>query len=63
MDTSRNNGILAAITLGEGWHNNHHRHPSSTRNGLHWWEWDATYYTLRALKTFGIVWGFRRARL
>lgn len=62
-DTSRNNGILAAITLGEGWHNNHHRHPSSTRNGLRWWEWDATYYTLRALKTFGIVWGFRRARL
>jgi stearoyl-CoA desaturase (delta-9 desaturase) len=54
-DTSRNSVFLAVLTLGEGWHNNHHYYPSSCRNGFFWWEWDPTYYTLRILSLVGIV--------
>jgi stearoyl-CoA desaturase (delta-9 desaturase) len=42
-DTSRNNAILALITLGEGWHNNHHHYAISARQGFYWWEIDITY--------------------
>jgi stearoyl-CoA desaturase (delta-9 desaturase) len=55
-DTSRNNFLLALITLGEGWHNNHHYHPGSVRQGFFWWEVDVTYYLLWLLKKVGIVW-------
>jgi len=48
-DDSRNSWILAFITLGEGWHNNHHRYQSATRNGFYWWEIDITYYGLKLL--------------
>lgn len=58
-DTSRNNFWLAIITLGEGWHNNHHRFQSSARNGFFWWELDMTYYTLKVLSLLGIVWDLR----
>jgi stearoyl-CoA desaturase (delta-9 desaturase) len=54
-DDSRNNLILALITLGEGWHNNHHHCPSAARQGFFWWEIDPTYYVLRALAAVGIV--------
>ena len=46
-DDSRNNWLLALITLGEGWHNNHHHYPASARQGFYWWEIDVTYYVLR----------------
>ena len=36
-DTSRNNWLLALITLGEGWHNNHHHFSASARQGFYWW--------------------------
>ncbi len=55
-DDSRNNFILALITLGEGWHNNHHRYPASTRQGFYWWEVDITYYGLKALSWTGLIW-------
>ena len=55
-DNSRNNWFLALITLGEGWHNNHHRYPGSVRQGFVWWEIDITYYLLRAMAVVGIVW-------
>jgi len=55
-DDSRNNWWLAVITLGEGWHNNHHAYQRSTRQGFHWWEYDPTYYVLRALSKVGLVW-------
>ncbi len=55
-DTSRNNFWLALITLGEGWHNNHHAHMASTRQGFRWWEIDVTYYILKALSWVGLVW-------
>jgi stearoyl-CoA desaturase (delta-9 desaturase) len=58
-DTSRNNPLLALITLGEGWHNNHHRYQSSTRQGFYWWELDITYLTLRLLAAMGLVWDLR----
>ncbi len=58
-DDSRNSFILAIITLGEGWHNNHHRYQSATRNGFYWWEIDPTYYLLKALSWTGFIWGLK----
>ena len=58
-DESRNNFWLALITLGEGWHNNHHTYMSSTRQGFFWWELDVTYLALRAFSRMGIVWDLR----
>jgi len=55
-DDSRNNLFLALITLGEGWHNNHHRFPGATRQGFFWWEVDLTYYGLVLMKALGLVW-------
>lgn len=54
-DDSRNNWFLALLTLGEGWHNNHHRYPVSTRQGFYWWEIDITWMLLRLLAVAGIV--------
>jgi stearoyl-CoA desaturase (delta-9 desaturase) len=61
-DASRNNGLLALLTLGEGWHNNHHHDMSSARQGLAWWELDITYYSLWALEKCGIIWDLRPHR-
>ena len=55
-DDSRNNPVLAAITLGEGWHNNHHHYQVAARNGFMWWEIDVTYYVLRTLAAVRLVW-------
>jgi stearoyl-CoA desaturase (delta-9 desaturase) len=55
-DDSRNNWWIALLTFGEGWHNNHHRYPSSARQGFFWWELDITWLFLRALARAGIVW-------
>ena len=54
-DTSRNNALLALITLGEGWHNNHHHFAVSARQGFFWWEIDMTYYFLVFMSWLGIV--------
>ena len=58
-DTSRNSFLLALITLGEGWHNNHHRYMNSARQGFFWWEIDITYYLLKALSWTGLIWDLR----
>lgn len=58
-DTSRNNWVLAILTMGEGWHNNHHRFAVSARQGFYWWEVDLTYYILRLLAAVGLVWDLR----
>ncbi len=58
-DDSRNSFILALITLGEGWHNNHHRYQSATRNGFYWWELDPTYYGLKFLAWTGFISGLK----
>ncbi|MEK9713711.1 MAG: acyl-CoA desaturase, partial [Thalassolituus sp.] len=54
-DHSRNNGFLALLTLGEGWHNNHHRWAVSARQGFYWWEIDISYMILKAMSWVGIV--------
>jgi stearoyl-CoA desaturase (delta-9 desaturase) len=54
-DHSRNNWLLAILTLGEGWHNNHHHYPVSARQGFRWWQYDVTYYALLLLKWLGLV--------
>lgn len=59
-DASRNNFWLALITLGEGWHNNHHQHMGCTRQGFYWWEIDVTYYCLKVLSWLGIIWDLKR---
>jgi len=58
-DQSRNNFLLALITMGEGWHNNHHYYQSSTRQGFFWYELDMSYLILKGLSWFGIVWDLR----
>jgi stearoyl-CoA desaturase (Delta-9 desaturase) len=58
-DSSRNNFWLALITLGEGWHNNHHRYPGSERQGFYWWEIDISHYGLTVLSFLGLVWNLR----
>ena len=58
-DDSRNNALLALLTFGEGWHNNHHHFPVAARQGFYWWEIDIAYYGLRALAVLGIVWDLR----
>jgi len=58
-DESRNSFILALITLGEGWHNNHHYFPASARQGFFWWEIDVSYYLLYLLSKTGLVWELR----
>jgi stearoyl-CoA desaturase (delta-9 desaturase) len=55
-DESRNNFLLALLTFGEGWHNNHHHYPSSVRQGFRWWQIDITYYLLVLLSWVGLVW-------
>lgn len=58
-DDSRNNFWLALITLGEGWHNNHHHYPGSARQGFFWWEIDVTYYLLCLMQSFGLIHSLR----
>jgi stearoyl-CoA desaturase (delta-9 desaturase) len=54
-DESRNSLILALVTLGEGWHNNHHFYASSANQGWFWWELDPSYTALRLLARLGLV--------
>lgn len=58
-DDSRNNWVLALLTFGEGWHNNHHHYPGSARQGFRWWEVDFTYYTLKAMSALRLVWDLK----
>ncbi len=58
-DDSRNNFWLALLTLGEGWHNNHHRYMGAARQGFLWWEIDPTYYGLKVLSWLGIIWDLK----
>jgi stearoyl-CoA desaturase (delta-9 desaturase) len=62
-DDSRNNPLLALITLGEGWHNNHHTYMSSANQGFFWWEYDFSYYGLKALSWIGVTRDLRKPPL
>ena len=54
-DDSTNNFLIALLTFGEGWHNNHHAHPNSARHGLRWWEIDTNWYVISALRAAGLA--------
>ena len=58
-DDSRNNPVLALLTFGEGWHNNHHFYATTANQGWFWWELDITYLALRVLSATGLVWDLR----
>jgi fatty-acid desaturase len=62
-DDSRNLWWVALITFGEGWHNNHHAHPTSSRHGLAWYEFDPTWLLLRMFRAVGLVWDVRVAQI
>jgi len=58
-DDSKNSALLALITLGEGWHNNHHHFPNSVRQGFRWWEFDISYYLLWGMSKLGLIWDLK----
>jgi stearoyl-CoA desaturase (delta-9 desaturase) len=58
-DESKNSFILAILTCGEGWHNNHHYYQATANQGWFWWEIDLSFYTLKVLSWAGIVWDLR----
>lgn len=55
QDDSRNNWLVALVSNGEGWHNNHHAEPRSAAHGHRWWELDVSYMTIRALELVGLA--------
>ena len=58
-DDSRNSWVIALITMGEGWHNNHHHYPATAKQGFYWWEVDVTYYLLWLMAKTGLIWDLR----
>ena len=62
-DDSTNNWWVAALSFGEGWHNNHHAHPTSARHGLAWYELDVNWIGISALKALGLAWDIKLARI
>ncbi len=58
-DTSRNSFLIAMITSGEGWHNNHHFYQSTANQGWHWWQIDPSFYVIRLFQLVGLVWDVR----
>jgi len=62
-DDSRNNWWVALVTFGEGWHNNHHAHPTSARHGLAWYEFDPSWILIKILKLFGVAKSIRVAKV
>ena len=59
----RNSFWVAALTFGEGWHNNHHAHPQSCRHGLAWYEFDPNWYGICALRVMGLAWNVNARKL
>ncbi len=59
QDESRNNPVVGVLAFGEGWHNNHHAFPTSARHGLKWWQFDASYLLIVAMKSVGLAWNVR----
>ena len=54
-EDSRNNWIVALLSHGEGWHNNHHAQPRSANNRHRWWEFDLTFQVIRLLQAIGLA--------
>jgi stearoyl-CoA desaturase (delta-9 desaturase) len=49
-DESRNSWIASLITLGEGWHNNHHAYPGNWKSGEKWWEIDPPSWIIKLIR-------------
>jgi stearoyl-CoA desaturase (delta-9 desaturase) len=62
-DDSTNNWWVALLTFGEGWHNNHHAHPTSARHGLAWYELDFNWIGISVLRMLGLAWDIKLARV
>ena len=62
-DDSRNNWWVALLTFGEGWHNNHHAHPTSARHGLAWYEFDPSWLLIKLMRKLGLAKGVHTAHL
>ena len=62
-DDSRNSWWVALITFGEGWHNNHHAHPTSARHGLAWYEFDISWIQIEILRFLGVAKGVKVAKV
>ena len=62
-DDSTNNWWVALLSFGEGWHNNHHAHPTSARHGLAWYEFDWNWLCIRTLQAVGLAWDVKLARI
>ena len=62
-DDSTNNWWVALLTFGEGWHNNHHAHPTSARHGLAWYEIDQNWIGIRTLQLLGLAWDVKLAKI
>jgi stearoyl-CoA desaturase (delta-9 desaturase) len=62
-DDSKNSLWVALLTFGEGWHNNHHAHPTSARHGLAWYEVDFNWMGISALRAIGLVWDVKAAKI
>jgi stearoyl-CoA desaturase (Delta-9 desaturase) len=59
-DESRNNWAVALVSLGEGWHHNHHAFPTSARHGLRGCQLDPTYGLIRLMELTGLARNVRR---
>ena len=62
-DASRNNWLIALVSAGEGWHNNHHAFPRSAFHGLRWYQIDPSGYVIRFLQWTGLVWNVQQVKL
>ena len=62
-DDSRNNWWVALLSFGEGWHNNHHAHPTSARHGLSWYEVDVNWIGISTLRLLGLAWDVKVAKV
>ena len=61
-EDSRNSWWVALLSFGEGWHNNHHAHPTSARHGLRWYEIDFNWWGIRLLQFMGLARRIKRVR-
>ena len=59
-NTARDNGIVALLTYGEGYHNFHHMFPHDYRNGVQWWQWDPSKWLIHALHGIGLATNLKR---
>jgi stearoyl-CoA desaturase (delta-9 desaturase) len=62
-DTSKNSFWVALLTFGEGWHNNHHAYPQSSRHGLAWYEVDINWYAIAVMRKLGLAWDVKARNL